>query len=101
MGRDIRHQMLRVALSVKVNGKRRRLSLHSRPTFCRATLHTHTCETQCENYRNSLTGWRYPHTLKSGLRRLPGAYPHTKISGTQSYPDTHLGIQLACMLLSK
>ena len=40
MGRDIRHQVLRVALSVKVNGKRRRLSLHSRPgPFARATLH--------------------------------------------------------------
>ena len=36
----------------------------------------------------------YPHTLKSGLRPPAEAYPHTKISVAQSYPDTHLfGIQ--------
>ena len=55
MGLDIRHQVLRVALSVKVNGKRRRLSVPpSRPTS------SHMCETQYENYRNNLTGWRIP-----------------------------------------
>ena len=32
----------------------------------------------------------YPHTQKSGLRRLTGAYPHTKISVAQSYPDPYV-----------
>ena len=88
MGRDIRHQVLRVALSVKVNGKRRRLSLHSRPTFCARDL-AHACETQCENYRNSLTGWRIPPYPKKRPAAPALSIPHTKISGTQSYPDTH------------
>ena len=46
------------------------------------------CESICE-ITDSRVG-AYPHTLKSGLRPPAGAYPHTKISVTQSYPDTHL-----------
>ena len=86
MGLDIRHQVLRVALSVKVNGKRRRLSLHrARPP--------RTCVKLSNSMKITVTTSRvgaYPHTQKSGLRRLTGAYPHTKISVAQSYPDPHL-----------
>ena len=88
MGLDIRHQVLRVALSVKVNGKRRRLSLHrARPPRTCVKLSMKITVT------TSRVG-AYPHTQKSGLRRLTGAYPHTKISVAQSYPDPYLfGIQ--------
>ena len=84
MGLDIRHQVLRVALSVKVNGKRRRLSLHrARPPRTCVKLSMKITET------TSRVG-AYPHTQKSGLRRLTGAYPHTKISVAQSYPDPYV-----------
>ena len=88
MGLDIRHQVLRVALSVKVNGKRRRLSLHrARPPRTCVKLSMKITVT------TSRVG-AYPHTQKSGLRRLTGAYPHTKISVAQSYPDPYVfGIQ--------
>ena len=84
MGLDIRHQVLRVALSVKVNGKRRRLSLHrARPPRTCVKLSMKITVT------TSRVG-AYPHTQKSGLRRLTGAYPHTKISVAQSYPDPYV-----------
>ena len=85
MGLDIRHQVLRVALSVKVNGKRRRLS----------TLHRARPPRTCVKLSMKITVTTsrvgaYPHTQKSGLRRLTGAYPHTKISVAQSYPDPYV-----------
>ena len=93
MGLDIRHQVLRVALSVKVNGKRRRLSLHrARPPRTCVKLSMKITVT------TSRVG-AYPHTQKSGLRRLTGAYPHTKISVAQSYPDPYVfGIQGPCLV---
>ena len=96
MGLDIRHQVLRVALSVKVNGKRRRLSLHrARPPRTCVKLSMKITVT------TSRVG-AYPHTQKSGLRRLTGAYPHTKISVAQSYPDPYVfGIQLEAGLVPR
>ena len=63
MGRDIRHQVLRVALSVKVMASGGDCpSSRDRP-FARATFHTHATmrvKLSVKTYRNSLTGWRIP-----------------------------------------
>jgi hypothetical protein len=92
MGRDVRHQRCSALLTFGQGPWQRRTSFA--PSHQGVNLFV-------KSPTPGLRVGAYPHTLKSGLPPPAGAYPHTKISVAQSYPDTHLfGILLSAKCFS-